>query len=76
VARRAAGRLTLIAVGGIATGADVLDRLRLGASAVQLYTAFAYAGPTLIPKMKRELLAALDAAGLKDAASAIGTELY
>jgi dihydroorotate dehydrogenase len=76
VARRAAGRLTLIAVGGIATGADVLDRLRLGASGVQLYTAFAYAGPTLIPKMKRELLAALDAAGLPDAASAIGTELY
>jgi dihydroorotate dehydrogenase len=76
VARRAAGRLTLIAVGGIATGADVLERLRLGASAVQLYTAFAYGGPALIPKLKRELLAALDAAGLKDAASAIGTELH
>ncbi len=75
VARRAAGRLTLIAAGGIATGADVLDRLRLGASAVQVYTAFAYAGPALIPRLKRELLAALDKAGLHDAAAAIGTEL-
>ncbi len=76
VARRAAGRLTLIAAGGIATGADVLDRLRLGASAVQIYTAFAYAGAPLIPRIKRELLAALDAAKLADAASAIGTELH
>ncbi len=75
VARRAAGRLALIAAGGIATGADVLDRLRLGASAVQVYTAFAYAGPALIPRLKRELLVALDQAGLPDAASAIGTEL-
>ncbi len=75
VARRAAGHLTLIAAGGIATGADVLERLRLGASAVQLYTAFAYAGPALIPRLKRELLAALDAAKLPDVASAIGTEL-
>ncbi len=75
VARRAAGRLTLIAAGGIATGADVLERLRLGASAVQIYTAFAYAGPALIPRIKRELLAALDAARLRDVPSAIGTEL-
>jgi dihydroorotate dehydrogenase len=75
VARRARRRLALIAAGGISTGADVLDRLRLGASAVQVYTAFAYAGPTLIPQLKRELLAALDAAKLPDAASAIGTEL-
>ena len=75
VARRAAGRLTLIAAGGIATGADVLERLRFGASAVQVYTAFAYAGPPLIPRLKRELLAALDAAKLVDVTSAIGTEL-
>lgn len=75
VARRAAGRLTLIAAGGIARGADVLERLRLGASAVQVYTAFVYQGPALIPRLKRELLAALDQAGLADAQSAIGTEL-
>lgn len=75
VARRAAGRLTLIASGGIATGADVLERLRLGATAVQVYTAMIYAGPALIPRLKRELLAALDAAKLPDATAAIGRDL-
>ncbi|MDE2334709.1 MAG: quinone-dependent dihydroorotate dehydrogenase [Rhodospirillales bacterium] len=75
VARRAAGRLTLIASGGIATGADVLARLRLGATAVQIYTAMIYAGPGLIARLKRELLAELDAAKLADVAAAIGTDL-
>ena len=75
VARRAAGRLTLIASGGIATGADVLERLRLGATAVQVYTAMIYAGPALIPRLKRELLVALDAAKLADVPAAIGMDL-
>ena len=57
--RLAAGRLTLIGCGGVSTGADVLAKLRAGASLVQLYTAFSYDGPALIPRLKRELLAAL-----------------
>ena len=75
VARAAAGRLTLIGVGGIATGADALAKLRAGASLVQLYTAFAYDGPALIPRIKRELLAALDAGGFATIADAIGADL-
>ncbi len=59
----ARGRLVLIGVGGISTGQDALTKIRAGASLVQLYTAFAYAGPALIPRLKRELAAALRAAG-------------
>lgn len=70
--RFAAGRLTLIGCGGVSTGADVLAKLRAGASLVQLYTAFSYDGPALIPRLKRELLAALRAEGFPDAAAAIG----
>ena len=70
--RLAAGRLTLIGCGGVSTGADVLAKLRAGASLVQLYTAFSYDGPALIPRLKRELLAALRAEGFPDAAAAIG----
>ncbi|MBV9812963.1 MAG: quinone-dependent dihydroorotate dehydrogenase [Acetobacteraceae bacterium] len=62
VAELARGRLTLIGVGGIATGADVLARLRAGANLVQLYTEFAYEGPALIDRLRRELLSALDGA--------------
>ncbi len=71
----ARGRLVLIGVGGIATGADALARIRAGAHLVQLYTAFAYEGPALIGRLKRELLAAMDAAGFTNIADAVGTDL-
>jgi dihydroorotate dehydrogenase len=41
---RTEGRLVLISVGGIETGADVAERLEAGASLVQAYTAFIYEG--------------------------------
>jgi dihydroorotate dehydrogenase len=69
----ARGRLALIGVGGVASGADVLTKLRAGASLVQLDTEFAYEGPALIPRLKRELLRALDAAGYADVTAAVGT---
>jgi dihydroorotate dehydrogenase len=49
-------RVVLIGVGGIASGADAYEKLRAGASLVQLYTALAYAGPGLVARIKRELL--------------------
>ncbi len=70
----ARGRLTLIGVGGIGSGRDVLAKLRAGASLVQVYSAFAYAGPALVPRLKRELLAALDEAGIQSVADAIGLD--
>ena len=67
------GKLTLIGCGGVASGRDVLRKLRAGASFVQLYTAFAYDGPALLTRIKRELLAALEAEGFASAADAVGT---
>ncbi|MBN9510274.1 MAG: quinone-dependent dihydroorotate dehydrogenase [Alphaproteobacteria bacterium] len=75
VARLAAGRLVLIGVGGIATGRQVLEKIRAGASLVQLYTGFALHGPALIPRLKRELLAALDEDGFPSVVAAIGADL-
>ncbi len=71
----AAGRLVLIGCGGIASGADVLAKIRAGASLVQLYTAFAYEGPALIPRLKRELAAAMRAQGFATITEAIGAGL-
>lgn len=75
VARLAAGRLTLIGVGGVMSGRQALAKIRAGASLVQLYTGFALHGPKLIPHLKRELLAALDADGFATVADAIGADL-
>ncbi|HEY3849295.1 MAG TPA: quinone-dependent dihydroorotate dehydrogenase [Acetobacteraceae bacterium] len=69
----ARGRLTLIGVGGVASGADALTKILAGASLVQLYTAFAAAGPALLPRIKRELAAGLRAGGFVRIQEAIGT---
>jgi dihydroorotate dehydrogenase len=74
-ARQAAGRLVLIGVGGIASGAAALAKIRAGASLVQLYTGFAYHGPALIGRLKRELLAALLDQGFDRLSDAIGADL-
>ncbi|HYQ91627.1 MAG TPA: dihydroorotate dehydrogenase (quinone), partial [Candidatus Competibacteraceae bacterium] len=50
-----AGRLPIIAVGGILNGVDARAKLAAGASLVQLYTGLIYRGPDLI----REVAAAL-----------------
>lgn len=57
------GRLPLIAVGGIASGADAYQRIRAGASAVQLYSALVYEGPGLVGRIKRDLAERLRADG-------------
>ncbi|MCB1993526.1 MAG: dihydroorotate dehydrogenase (quinone), partial [Geminicoccaceae bacterium] len=75
MARRAAGRLAFIGVGGIASGADAYEKVLNGASAVQLYTAFVYEGPAIIDRILDELEACLARDGHADLASAIGTGL-
>ena len=72
--RLAAGRLTLIGCGGIETGADILEKLRAGAHLVQIYTAFAYAGPALIARLKTELLAAMRTQGFRTVAETVGAK--
>jgi len=75
VARMARGRdLVLIGCGGVATGADALAKIKAGASLVQLYAAFAYDGPALIPRIKRELADALRREGFSSVAEAVGVD--
>ena len=70
----AQGRLPLIAVGGIDSGAEAYDRIRMGASAVQLYSALVYRGPSLVSEIKRDLMARLKADGFKTLQDAIFAE--
>jgi len=64
--------LTLIGVGGIASGADAYAKIRAGADAVQLYSAMVYEGPGLIGRIKRELAERIRADGFSSAAEAKG----
>ncbi|MEI6439895.1 MAG: quinone-dependent dihydroorotate dehydrogenase [Alphaproteobacteria bacterium] len=69
----AAGRLVLIGVGGIGSGAQAYARIRAGASAVQLYSALVFQGPGLVIKIARDLAARLKADGFTHVAQAVGT---
>ena len=69
----AAGRLVLIGVGGIGSGADAYAKIRAGAVAVQLYSALAYDGPSLVTTIRRDLAARLRADGFTAIAQAVGT---
>jgi dihydroorotate dehydrogenase len=72
--KRVGTKLTLVGVGGIASGADAYAKIRAGASLVQLYTALAYQGPSLIGRIKSELRAALKRDGFKTVGEAIGAD--
>lgn len=72
-AEAAAGRLPLIAVGGIESSADAWARIRAGASAVQVYSALIYNGPGLVSAIKRDLAARLRADGFATLSEAVGS---
>jgi dihydroorotate dehydrogenase len=74
VYRQTDGRLTLIGTGGVASGADAYDKIRAGASAVQLYSALVYRGPALVTAIKRDLAQRLRADGFESIAAAVGAD--
>jgi len=71
-AAAAAGRIPLIGVGGVASGADAYAKIRAGAAAVQLYSALAFEGPGLVARIRRELKARLKADGFSSLVEAVG----
>ena len=55
LARHLQGRLPIIGVGGIMSGADAQTKLAVGASLVQVYTGLMYRGPALVAECRRAL---------------------
>jgi dihydroorotate dehydrogenase len=56
IADKSEHKIPIIAVGGIMTADDALEKLKAGASLVQLYTGFIYEGPNLIKEINQQLL--------------------
>ena len=73
-AKATGGALPLVAAGGIASGADAYERIRAGASLVQLYTALVYEGPRIARRINRELKLLLAREGFARLEEAIGVE--
>jgi dihydroorotate dehydrogenase len=70
--RLTGGRIPLVGCGGVASGLDAYEKIRAGASLVQLYSALVYQGPGLVARIKRELAQCLRADGYSSVAQAVG----
>jgi dihydroorotate dehydrogenase len=68
------GQIPLIGVGGVANGVQCYEKIKAGASLVQLYTSLVYQGPSVITKIKNELLNCLKIDGYKNIKEAIGVD--
>ncbi|MEY4741483.1 MAG: hypothetical protein RL672_233 [Actinomycetota bacterium] len=55
LAERIAGRIAIVSVGGIETAAEAAERLKAGATLVQGYSGFIYAGPFWARRVNRDL---------------------
>jgi dihydroorotate dehydrogenase len=71
--RATGGALPLIAAGGIENGVDAFDRIRAGASLVQLYTALVYEGPGLAARINAELKRLCALNGFETIEQAVGS---
>jgi dihydroorotate dehydrogenase len=70
---RTAGRLTLVAAGGIETADDAWERIRAGATLVQAYTGFVYGGPLWPHRLQAGLARRAREAGFTSVQQAVGT---
>ncbi|HEC43544.1 MAG TPA: quinone-dependent dihydroorotate dehydrogenase [Bacteroides sp.] len=53
---KTAGKLPIIGVGGIMNPEDAIEKIKAGASLVQVYTGFIYEGPSLVRRINRKIL--------------------
>lgn len=72
-ARRAAGEMVIIGVGGIMDADDAWRRLAAGASLVEVWTGLVYRGPTIARDITLGLVARLRAEGVAHVSELVGS---
>lgn len=70
--RRANGRLKIIGLGGIFSAEDAYEKIKCGASALQLVTGFIYNGPLAIRQINMGLKHLLKSDGYRNIEEAVG----
>jgi len=71
---RGGGALPIIGVGGVFTAEDVYEKLKAGASVVQVYTGFIYEGPGMVRRLLEGLGPLLARDGFRSVREAIGAD--
>ena len=75
VARELFGRTILISCGGIDSAQEAYERIKSGASLVQIFTAFIFKGPFVAKSINEGLAEFLRADGFKNISEAVGVNL-
>ncbi|WP_311174190.1 quinone-dependent dihydroorotate dehydrogenase [Halobellus ordinarius] len=65
----------IIGVGGVSDAAGAYEKIRAGASLVQLYTGFVFEGPSIAREINERLLELLEQDAFDSIAEAVGTDL-
>eukprot|EP00980_Cylindrotheca_fusiformis_P021226 scaffold8161_cov111-Cylindrotheca_fusiformis.AAC.3 len=68
------GSIPIIGVGGVFTGKDAYDKLRAGASLVQIYSSMVYRGPGMVSKIRDELAEIMIQNGHRSLEDVVGSE--
>ena len=67
-------KLPIIGVGGIFTGDDAYEKIRAGASLIQVYTGMIYEGPAIAKNINTRLLELMDRDGISHISEAVGAD--
>eukprot|EP00941_MAST-03F_sp_MAST-3F-sp1_P003603 g3603.t1 len=68
------GKIPLVGVGGVSSGDDAYEKIRAGASLVQIYSALSFQGPGMVPRVKRRLAELLKRDGYNCVRDAVGAD--
>ena len=72
--RAVGGQLPIIGVGGIFTADDAYEKIKAGATAVQIYTGFVYEGPAAVKRINQGLIRLMERDGYRSIAEAVGRQ--
>ena len=69
------GSMPIVGVGGVSDAQDAYEKIKAGASLVQLYTGLVYGGLGTPRRMKRELVELLERDGYRNVQMAVGADV-
>ena len=69
------GKIPLIGVGGVDSAEKAYEKIKNGASLIQLYTGLVYNGPNLIKDINKDLSSLIEGDGYSNISEAVGVEV-
>ena len=68
------GKVPIIGVGGVGSGRDAYDKLKAGASLVEIYSMMVYEGPGVVSRIRKELADIILENGYKSVEDVVGAD--